>query len=167
MQIEEKIGKQIEAYRRNGNSISDLLHNRTSRAESRGCDIVADVIVDDNGGHDVQDDFKDLKHTQGLGEVLRSFHLRDETEESHMGTWANVNTIQPLPPKKRFIALLTVREDDVGHSTKRVVKVGLLGDVDITAFELDTDGDHGNHYRRKDTDKGYFCSLGPSFRREP
>lgn len=77
-----------------------------------------------------------------------------------MGTWANVNTIQPLPPKKPFIALLTVREDDVGHSTKRVVKVGLLGDVDITAFELDTDSDHGNHYGRKDTDEGYFCSLG-------
>ena len=84
-----------------------------------------------------------------------------------MGTWPTLTQPSHDRLKKPFIALLTVREDDVGHSTKRVVKVGLLGDVDITAFELDTDSDHGNHYGRKDTDEGYFCSLGPSFRREP
>lgn len=43
-----------------------------------------------------------------------------------------------------------------------MVEIGLLGDVDVAAFELNPDSNHGDHDGRENTDEGYFFfgSLG-------
>ena len=51
---------------------------------------------------------------------------------------------------------LTVCKHDVGHSREGVEKVRFSGDINVTAFELNTHGDHGDQYRRKDTDEGCY-----------
>lgn len=73
-----------KTYRGNGNSISDLFHNRTSRSQCRRSNVIADIVVNDDSRDHIQHDFEDLQHAQGLGEVLRFLHLRNETKERDM-----------------------------------------------------------------------------------
>lgn len=124
---------------RNGNSIGDLLHDGTGGTQSWRSDVVADKVVNDDGSHDVQANFKDLQHAKRLGKVLGLLHLGNETKEGDVGA---------------------VGEDDVGDGGERVVEVGLGGDVDVAALELDTDGDHGDQDGGEDTDKGGNGDVG-------
>lgn len=80
-----------------------------------------------------------MQHAERLGKVLGLLHLSNETKEGDVRA---------------------VREDDVGNGGERVVQVGLGGDVDVAALELDTDGDHGDQDGGEDADKGRNGNVG-------
>lgn len=120
---------------RNGHTVGDLLEHGTGGSKSGRGHAGADVVVDDGGGSDVEDDLEALQQAESLGEVLGFLHLGDQTEEGDVGT---------------------VGEDNVGHSGEAVVDVCMLGGVDAgAAFVLDADADHGDHDCGEDANEGY------------
>jgi hypothetical protein len=68
-------------YSRDGNSVSNLLQHGARRCQGRRCDILADVVVDDNRSHGVEDNLECLQHYQSLWEVPGLLHLSKQTEE--------------------------------------------------------------------------------------
>lgn len=50
--------------------------------------------------------------------------------------------------------MCAVRKDNVGDGGEGMVEVCFGGDVDVAAFELDADGNHGDEDGGKDTDEG-------------
>lgn len=124
-----------ETYSRNRNTIRDLLQHRPSRSQRRRSHAVTDIVVNDDGSNDVQNDLEALQQAQRLGEVLRLFHLGNQTEESDVGA---------------------VGEDDVGDGREGVVEVRFVGDGDVlAAFVLHADTDHGDHNGGEDTQEGW------------
>ena len=117
-----------------GDSVGDLAHQGSGGAQGGRGDFATNVVVDDDGGGEVERDFEALEHEEGLLEVLGGFHFGDETEEGDVGA---------------------VGEDDVGDGLECCVEGCLGGGVDGAAgVALDTDGDHGDHDGAEDTDEG-------------
>ena len=117
-----------------GDAVGDLAHQGSGGAQGGRGDFATNVVVDDDGGGEVERDFEALEHEEGLLEVLGGFHFGDETEEGDVGA---------------------VGEDDVGDGLECCVEGCLGGGVDGAAgVALDTDGDHGDHDGAEDTDEG-------------
>lgn len=121
-------------YSWDGDSVSHLFHDRTCGSKSGGCDLLADIVVDDHRSNDVEDNFKGLQHDQSLGEIPRFLHLSEQTEESHVGA---------------------VGEDDVGDGAESLDQIGVDGSLEIlTTLVLHPDCDHSDDDSSDDTDKG-------------
>lgn len=112
----------------------DLLHERAGGDQGGRLNVRADIVVDDDGGGEVQDDFKALKHEKGLLEILGGFHFGDEPEEGDV---------------------CAVGEDDVGDGLECGVQVCFDGGFDDAAgVLLHADGNHGDHDRAEDGEEG-------------
>lgn len=121
-------------YSWNGEAVGDLLHDGTSRGQSRRAHIRAGIAVDDHSRNNVHDGIDNLEHSQGLGKFAHVLHFRHDTEEGHVGD---------------------IGEDNVGNGQKGVRKRGRRGDVVLDiVWGLNSNGDHGNHSSDEDTDSG-------------
>lgn len=65
---------------RQGNSVSDFLHDRTGRAQGRRADAITGIVVGNGGNDDVDDNVKDLQEGEGLGEVAGVLQFGHDTE---------------------------------------------------------------------------------------
>ena len=124
-----------KTYRWDRNSVSNLLQDRTGRPESRGCHLLANVVVDNHRSDSVEDNFEGLKHDQSLGEVARLLHLSEKTEEGNVGTVSEHN----------------VR--DSAECTEEV-RVNCRLEVNSTLV-LNTDSNHCDDDSSQDTEEGY------------
>lgn len=62
-------------------AVADLLHDRTSRAESRRGDVRTAVVVDDNADGEIEASHDRLAEHQGAVIVAWVAHLRGDREE--------------------------------------------------------------------------------------
>ena len=80
-----------------GETVADLLHQRASRAESRGGDELTAEVVDDGAADDVHGGRDGLAGDDGLGEVAGVAHFRDNavTRRWH---WTSVLVLRDRNP---------------------------------------------------------------------
>jgi hypothetical protein len=128
-----------DKYSWDGNSVSNLLQNRSSGSKSGRRDLLTDVVVDYYGSNGVEDDFEGLQHDQSLGEILRFLHLSEQTEESHVGA---------------------VGKNDVGDGAEGLDEIGVDSSPEVlTTLVLHTDRDHSDDDSSYDTGEGYKWQL--------
>ena len=72
--------------RRQSNTVSDLSHKEASVSQSRSNGILSDKGVDHDTDNKVQGGVANLESEQGLREVLRVLHLRNEGEENDVAS---------------------------------------------------------------------------------
>lgn len=75
----------------NSDSVGDLANDGASRADGGRLDIIASEAVNDNSNDDVKRASANLEHAQGLREISRLLHLRDEPEVSNVGAEGDKN----------------------------------------------------------------------------
>jgi len=56
-----------------------------------------------------------------------------------------------------MVGMLTESENNVGHCSEAVEKVGLHSRLNSSSIILNTNRNHGDHHRRKNTDEG--CTV--------
>lgn len=109
-------------YRRQRNTIRNLLHQRTRATQRRRCHVRASIAVDYKTRDDVHADVPALKHEQRFRIVVRILELRNEAEE-------------------RYVA--GVGEDDVRHTAEGGGERDGGADLHDRVGSFDTNGDHG------------------------
>lgn len=136
---------------RQGNSVGDLLHDRTGRAQGRRADAITGIVVGHGGDDDVDDNVKDLQEGESFGEVAGVLQFSHDTEVRDVTDYCMLERFLPLLWRFR----LTVCENNVGDGGKGFDQVGLDNGLDGHATGmLDAKADHTDDDSSSDTGEG-------------